>query len=101
MKENGSAKCRVETLNEACSAGEGYCARVFYRLPEAVDYVEIRAKREPLRLTHYAQLTAAEGYVFAPFTLSEQNPFWLIPADDKIRHKVENPCYAIPQGGTL
>ena len=57
MKENGSAKCRVETLNEACSAGEGYSARVFYRLPEAVDYAEIRAKREPLRLTHYAQLT--------------------------------------------
>lgn len=97
MKENGSAKCRVETLNEACSASEGYCARVFYRLPEAVDYVEIRAKREPLRLTHYAQLTAAEGYVFAPFTLSEQNPFWLVPADEKIRHKVEIPVTQSPK----
>ena len=68
----------------------------FYRLPEAVDYVEIRAKREPLRLTHCAQLTAAEGYVFAPFTLSEQNPFWLIPADEKIRHKVEIPVTQSP-----
>ena len=97
MKENGSAKCRVETMNETCPTSEGYYARVFYRLPEAVDYLEIRAKCEPLRLEHYAQLTAAEGYVFAPFTLSEQNPFWLIPADETIRHKVDAPVLQVPK----
>ena len=97
MKENGSAKCRVETLNETCPTNDGYCARVFYRLPEAEDYVEIQAKHEPLGLEHYAQLTTAEGYVFAPFTVSEQNPFWLIPADEKIRRKVAPPVWQLPK----
>lgn len=97
MKEDESAKCRVETLNETCPASNQYGARVFYRLPEALDYVEIRAKREPFRLMHYAQSSAIEGYVFAPFAISEQNPFWLIPNDETIRHEIGEPEWQRPR----
>ena len=97
MKEGESAKCRVETLNETCPASNQYGARVFYRLPEALDYLEIRAKREPFRLMHYAQSPAIEGYVFAPFAISEQNPFWLIPNDETIRHEIGEPEWQCPR----
>ena len=66
MKEDESAKCRVETLNETCPASNQYGARVFYRLPEALDYVEIRAKREPFRLTHYVSIANNRGICFRP-----------------------------------
>ena len=68
---------------------------IVYR--KALDYVEIRAKREPFRLMHYAQSPAIEGYVFAPFAISEQNPFWLIPNDETIRHEIGEPEWQRPR----
>ena len=47
----------------------------YYRLPYANTYTRlIQRNGEPLRLLSYAQLDGQEGFVFAPFSITEECP---------------------------
>ena len=51
----------------------------YYRLPYADTYTRlIQRNGEPLRLLSYAQLDGQEGFVFAPFSITEECPLLLL-----------------------
>ena len=54
---------------------------VAYRLPEAKDYVYIRSQKTPIVLSTYTELVGKEGFVVAPFAISESTPLLLIQPD--------------------
>lgn len=54
---------------------------VAYRLPEAKDYVYIRSQKAPIVLSTYTELVGKEGFVVAPFAISESTPLLLIQPD--------------------
>lgn len=66
----------------------GNGARVCYRLPDASDYIEICTKRMPQQIFDIAALQGKEGFVFAPFELSDSSPLWLIHADAFVEHSI-------------
>ena len=55
----------------------------YYRLPYADTYTRlIQRNGEPLRLLSYAQLDGQEGFVFAPFSITEECPLLLLQPDE-------------------
>ena len=55
----------------------------YYRLPYANTYTRlIQRNGEPLRLLSYAQLDGQEGFVFAPFSITEECPLLLLQPDE-------------------
>lgn len=55
----------------------------YYRLPYANTYTRlIQRNGEPLRLLSYAQLDVQEGFVFAPFSITEECPLLLLQPDE-------------------
>ena len=54
---------------------------VAYRLPEAKDYVYIRSQKAPIVLSTYTDLVGKEGFVVAPFAISESTPLLIIQPD--------------------
>ena len=54
---------------------------VYYRLPLNDVYTRISYDGEPLLLTSYADLGQREGFVIAPFVISDETPLILLPSD--------------------
>jgi isochorismate synthase len=56
----------------------------YYRLPYAETYTRvIQHDVEPLRLQSYAELNGRQGFVFAPFAITDQCPLLLLQGDEE------------------
>lgn len=55
----------------------------YYRLPYAGTYTRlVQHEGEPIRLRSYAELNGREGFVFAPFAMSDECPLLLLQPDE-------------------
>ena len=55
----------------------------YYRLPYAGTYTRLTQHNgEPIRLRSYAELNGREGFVFAPFSISDNCPLLLLQPDE-------------------
>ena len=55
----------------------------YYRLPYAETYTKlVQHHSEPLRLHSYAELDGRDGFVFAPFAITDDCPLLLLQPDE-------------------